>query len=213
MAKKLTIETEDGGSKFELMLNPSSFSHGYGIKYDDKKKKPLGTAASELKFAGYDNETLDFTTVLDGTGVVKTTKPIDVNQQISAFKKVAYSYVGDKHEPNVVHLSWGTLYFICRLTSFKVEYVLFKPDGTPLRAKLSLTFSGYMTNKEEALKSKRSSPDLTHVIEFKAGDTLPLLCQKVYQDGSYYMKVAKANNLASFREIKPGTQLFFPPLV
>jgi nucleoid-associated protein YgaU len=41
---------------------------------------------------------------------------------------------------------------------------------------------------------------------------LPLLCQKVYRDGSYYMQVAKANHLASFRDIKPGTQLVFPPL-
>lgn len=213
MAKKLSIEAADGSSTFELMLNPSSFNHGYNINYDDKKKKPLGRASAELKFAGYESETIDFTTILDGTGVVKTTKPIDVNKQISDFKKVIYSYVGNKHEPNIVHIIWGTLYFICRLTSFKAEYVLFKPDGTPLRAKLSLAFSGYMTNKEEALASKRSSPDLTHVIEFKAGDTLPLLCQKVYQDGSYYMQVAKANHLASFRDIKPGTQLIFPPLI
>ncbi|MGX9460846.1 CIS tube protein [Shewanella sp. A14] len=213
MAKKLTVETEDGSSKFELMLNPTSFNHGYSIKYDDKKKKSLGKSSSELKFAGYDSETIDFTTILDGTGVVKTTKPVDVNQQIDAFKKVIYSYVGNKHEPNVVHIIWGTLYFVCRLTSFKAEYVLFKPNGNPLRAKLSLAFAGYMTNKEEALTSKRSSPDLTHIIEFKAGDTLPLLCQKVYQDGSYYLQVAKANNLASFRDIKPGTQLVFPPLV
>ncbi|NRD75156.1 peptidoglycan-binding protein [Shewanella sp. VB17] len=213
MAKKLTIEAEDGSSKFELMLNPSNFSHNHVIQYDKKSKKSLGKSASETKFAGYDAETIDFMTIIDGTGVVKTTKPVDVTQQVSDLKDVIYNYIGNKHEPNIVHIVWGTLYFVCRLTSFKVEYVLFKPDGTPLRAKVNLSFSGYMTNKEEALNSKRSSPDLTHVIEFKAGDTLPLLCHQVYQDGSYYMQVAKINNLASFRQITPGTKLFFPPLL
>lgn len=123
---------------------------------------------------------------------------------------MVYNYVGNKHEPNIVHIIWGTLYFVCRLTSFKVDYVLFKPDGTPLRAKVTLAFSGYMTNKEEALQAKRSSPDLTHIIEFKAGDTLPLLCQRVYQDGSYYQLVARVNNLSNFRAITPGTKLLFP---
>ncbi|WP_076414635.1 peptidoglycan-binding protein [Shewanella sp. UCD-KL12] len=212
MAKKLTIETEDASSKFELMLNPSNFNHNYTIKYDNKKNKSLGTSSSESKFAGYDAESVDFTTVIDGTGVIKTTKAIDVSKQISDLKQIVYNYVGKKHEPNVVNVIWGTLYFVCRLTSFKVEYVLFKPDGTPLRAKVSLAFSGFMTNKEEALKSKRSSPDLTHVIEFKSGDTLPLLCQQVYEDDSYYMQVARFNNLDSFRVIKPGTKLLFPPL-
>jgi len=69
-----------------------------------------------------------------------------------------------------------------------------------------------MTSQEEALAAQRSSPDLTHVVEVKEGDTLPLLCYRVYKDCSYYPQVAKANNLTDFRHLKPGTKLSFPPL-
>jgi nucleoid-associated protein YgaU len=46
----------------------------------------------------------------------------------------------------------------------------------------------------------------------RAGDTLPLLCYQVYEDPSYYLQVAKANNLSNFRKLEQGTELFFPPI-
>ena len=51
-----------------------------------------------------------------------------------------------------------------------------------------------------------------HLIEVKAGDTLPLLCYQIYQDCTYYIDVAKINNLTNFRDLKPGIKLQFPPL-
>ncbi|MCL1123745.1 CIS tube protein [Shewanella surugensis] len=212
MAQKLTIETQDKSSQFEVMINPNSVNHHYVIKYDDSKNKPLGTSGLETKFAGYNSENLDFNITIDGTGVVKTKSAVDVATQITQLKKVIYDYIGDIHQPNIVNVIWGTFHFVCRLTNFKVEYTLFKPDGTPLRAKIQLAFIGYMSSKEEALKAKRSSPDLSHIIDVKVGDTLPLLCHQVYQDSSYYIDIARINDLTHFRPLTPGSQLYFPPL-
>jgi nucleoid-associated protein YgaU len=61
-------------------------------------------------------------------------------------------------------------------------------------------------------KKAASSPDLTHLITVKAGDTLPLLCDRIYRDSGYYMEVARINGLSSFRNLQPGTTLKFPPL-
>ena len=85
-------------------------------------------------------------------------------------------------------------------------------SGEPLRAKIKLAFSGFMSKEEEALRANRSSPDLSHLIEVKAGDTLPMLCYRVYKDCSYYLEVAKVNDITNFRDIKPGSKLHFPPL-
>jgi nucleoid-associated protein YgaU len=93
-----------------------------------------------------------------------------------------------------------------------VDYTLFKPSGEPLRAKVKLSFSGFMSKEEEALRANRSSPDLTHLIEVKAGDTLPMLCYRVYKDCSYYLEVAKVNGITNFRDLQLGTKLHFPPL-
>ena len=127
-------------------------------------------------------------------------------------KDVAYTYDGPKHSPNHLRLLWGTLIFFGTLDSMPVEYTLFQPSGEPLRAKIKLAFSGFASKEEESLRAKRSSPDLAHIIEVKAGETLPLLCYRIYQDSSYYPQVAKANDLVNFRNLIPGDRLHFPPL-
>ena len=123
-----------------------------------------------------------------------------------------YKYQGKEHEPQVVTVIWGTFNFQGRLSSLKLNYTLFKPDGSPLRAKVQLSFTGYIPVDKQNKKAQNSSPDLTHIIEIKAGDTLPLLCHQIYKDSSYHIEVARHNNLTSFREIKPGTRIYFPPL-
>jgi nucleoid-associated protein YgaU len=58
----------------------------------------------------------------------------------------------------------------------------------------------------------KSSPDLSHLVTVKAGDTLPLLCCNIYGSSVYYLEVARVNGLAHFRDLAPGMQLLFPPL-
>ena len=157
-----------------------------------------------------------FSVLFDGTGVVPvptgSTAPSDVEGQLDAMSKVIYTYNGQTHEPNHVQLLWGTLIFYGRLQTISTQYTLFKPSGAPLRAKASLSFSGFLSKKEGELAANRSSPDLSHLIEVRAGDTLPLLCHRIYGDSSYYLKVAQFNGLRQFRRLTPGVKLHFPPL-
>lgn len=205
------VTVKDGAS-FEVMLNPSSYSHSYTIGYN--KKDALGQLGSDTKFSGIKPEKVGFDIVIDGTGVVDTSgsSAKDVKDQVKQLTDIVYKYDGSNHEPNHVRVLWGSLIFFGRLESMSVEYTLFKPSGEPLRAKIKLSFSGFMSKEEEALRANRSSPDLSHLIEFKAGDTLPLLCYRVYKDSSYYLEVAKVNNITNFRDIKPGSKIHFPPL-
>lgn len=210
---------------FEVMLNPSGFSHQHSISYSQtgkeskrcKNKKPLGQSGAEPKFDAVSPETVKFDLVIDGTGVVNLPIPgvmgsPPVKDQIDHLKKVAYDYQGKNHEPNICQLVWGDFSIYGRLESMSVEYTLFKPSGKPLRAKVGLSFIRYMSKKEQALRANTSSPDLTHLVAVQAGDTLPLLCYRIYKDCSYYLDVAKRNNIDNFRDIKPGTILSFPPL-
>ncbi|MEN8132590.1 MAG: peptidoglycan-binding protein [Pseudomonadota bacterium] len=207
------VTVNDGGS-FEVMLNPSSYSHAYSIGYN--KKEALGQLGSDTKFSGIRPEKVNFDIVIDGTGVVNPPSggndSPDVKTQVEQLTKIVYQYDGSNHEPNHVRLLWGSLIFFGRLDSMSVDYTLFKPTGEPLRAKIKLAFSGFMSKEEEALRANRSSPDLSHLIEVKAGDTLPMLCYRVYKDCSYYLEVARINNITNFRAIKPGSTLHFPPL-
>lgn len=206
--------TVNDGNSFDVMLNPSSYSHTYSIGYN--QSEALGQLASDSKFSGIKPEKVSFDMVIDGTGVVNLPVPgkgsPDVKTQINKLTEIVYKYDGNNHEPNHVRLLWGSLIFFGRLESMSVEYTLFKPSGEPLRAKVKFSISGFMSKEEEALRANRSSPDLSHLIEVKAGDTLPLLCYRVYKDCAYYLEVARINNLTNFRNLTPGTKLHFPPL-
>ncbi|SHO54748.1 CIS tube protein [Vibrio quintilis] len=220
MVDKLKIssiaESGNAAETFQAMLNPESLSHEVGINYTDdscKNRQPQGNNGKKVELSGYQSETLKFDILMDATGVVEQKKAKSIAQQLKSLKKVTYDYRGSQHEPNKVKIFWGTLTFQGRLSSMSVSYTLFNSSGTPLRAKVSLSFKGYLSEEEKEAEAKKSSPDLTHLVEFKAGDTLPQLCEKIYRDSRYYPDVARVNHLASVRHIRPGTRLYFPPLV
>lgn len=207
------ISVDSSKKKFEAMINPAGYAHSFSLKYS--KNRVLGQPGTETKYNVSQPEKIELKElILDGTGVVKTASntPISVKEQIELLKKVVYTYVGDKHEAPIVQLKWGSFLFYGRVESLKFDYTLFKPSGVPLRAKVKLTFVEYQSSEEISKEANQSSPDLTHLVEVKAGDTLPLLCYQVYQDSAYYTEVARVNRLTNFRELKPGARLRFPPL-
>lgn len=201
------VEVIDGNS-FEVMLNPASYNSKYSISYNDNEAQ--GQSASNLKFNVIKPQDFSFDIIFDGTGVVDQSAPA-VKDQIRGLRDI-FVYSGDEHQPPVTRVLWGTMIFFGYLTSMSVDYTLFKPSGEPLRAKVTLSFKGFMSQEEESLRADRRSADLTHVVEMRAGDTLPLMCERIYKDSGYYTQVARLNNIINFRDIKPGIRLFFPPL-
>jgi len=99
----------------------------------------------------------------------------------------------------------------CVLKSASIAYKLFRPDGVPLRAVISASFSDNSDDQTRVALAQDESADLTHRRIVKAGDTLPLLCHQIYGDPELYLQVARDNGLAQFRELAPGTALLFRP--
>lgn len=203
-----------GKRSFSVMINPAEFTHTYAIRYDTKEA--FGRAGPYARFSSVNPDKVQFAIIVDGTGAVPPSSPNavpkDVKTQLTDLRAVVYDYVGVQHQPNHVRILWGTLIFFGRLESMSTQYTLFKPNGDPLRAKVNLGFVGSMSKSEERLVANRSSPDLSHVVLVKQGDTLPLLCHGIYGDPGYYAEVARINNLVDFRTLEPGARLRFPPL-
>ena len=205
--------TIDRTKSFTAMLNPTEFKHKRAIRYNTKPT--LGQVGSDTRFSAVEPDTVTFALTLDGTGVVPVPAADaskSVADHVKALNDVIYKYDGSDHEPDHVRLLWGTLILYGRLQSMGIQYTLFKPSGDPLRAKIDLEFVGFMSSKEAELAANRSSPDLSHLVEVRDGDTLPLLCSRIYGDPAYYPEVARHNGLDSFRQLTPGARLHFPPL-
>lgn len=198
-------------------INPEKYSHAYEICYNDEQAQ--GSSGGSPDFNKIPSDRVEFELVFDGTGVVAPPVPgvipftdDGITAQIDQLKLLMFTYNSQGHSPNYLVLAWGRLLFKCRLESLSISYTLFKPDGTPLRARAQAAFVGYNDEAALALKANKSSPDVSHMLTVKAGDTLPLMCYAVYGSSAYYPQVARANGLTGFRHVPVGTRLLFPPL-
>lgn len=152
-------------------------------------------------------ETVSFTLLLDDSGIIPQTNP--VGSDINWIKQNLARMDGEIHATRYVDIKWGPLFFETgQMTKCDIDCYLFGQDGTPLRAKADLAFQ--RITKLTTVEKK--SPDLTRIRVVRDGDTLPLMCEEVYKDPSYYAKIAEVNGLANFMNLQPGQKIFFPPL-
>jgi hypothetical protein len=208
---------------FDLPINPEQFSQQFQIVYNREIAAGSQHNDPEYKFTRPQELKFDFT--FDGTGVVPDQKHPgkfhrSVVSQLQEFFRLAYTMNPATHKPNFLRLLWGEFSFgygnkngfNCILTDLQVNYTLFAANGNPLRAKLSATFTGYTEQKLRLLEENKQSPDLTHLRKVTAGDALPLMTYRIYDDPSYYLQIAKVNGLVAFRRLETNTNLKFPPL-
>lgn len=198
--------------EFITLMNPEKYTFHYKIEQDTTQA--AGTSSPAPRFTAIAPEELELDFVFDRTGVIagKESTENGVIEDIEHFRKVILEYNGTEHKPNYLKIAWGSLLFKGSLTEMTIEYKLFRPDGTPIRAIAKGKFKGVVEDELRAKQQNNQSPDLTHTRIVKAGDTLPLMSFRIYGDSKYYLEVAKANKLINFRKLKIGQTIFFPPL-
>jgi len=205
------FQTAFAGQPYSVMINPDSIKWQKNIEYNEQQ--PPDTSSASQRYKSTPSEKLNFDIVIDCTGIVDSTRTV-MATEISALEKIVYTYNGTIHRPNFVKVQWGqNITFKGVLISLEISYTLFKPDGSPLRAKLSLAFSQYISPSTITEIDAPESPDLTHIVTVVQDMNLPQLCLQVWNDNSYYIQVAKFNKLDKFRNLKGITRLIFPPII
>lgn len=199
------------GDPYEFMINPESVKWQRSIEYAEEQAPDSNNPAQRYKHTPGD--TLNFDIVIDCTGIVND-KRTDMVKEINSLTRIIFYLNGKIHRPNFVVISWGKgLLFKGVLTTFDTSFTLFSPDGTPLRAKLSLGFKNYLSPKTQEEQNNTQSPDMTHLVQPEDGMNLPQLCYKIWDDPSYCIQVARFNDLNKFRNLKGINKLIFPPIL
>lgn len=194
---------------YKLFTNPNTYEVNRPVSYNTSSS--LGSSSADLKYKSSDPAILKMSFLIDVTGAIPNS-PKDLEKEIKTLKEVTVNYAGDIHEPYYLSVNWGSLVFQGRLTLFEVKHSLFKPDGTPLRAEIQMEIKESVSDEIRVSKEDKQSPDVTHVRIVKEGDSLPIMCRKIYGDAGYFTEVARSNNLSDFRNLVPGTELIFPPI-
>lgn len=210
--EKLCIQNLDTGEQFFVLFNPSEYTFedaSHWVDQDKMGQKP------ELHYTGGDRKKLSMELFFD-TYEARS----DVRQHT---QKIAGLLVfnKEKHRPPRIELSWGPTApggayaefpFVCVLESLKQQFVLFLADGTPVRAKLSVSFLEFTLPEEELQKNEPHSPDLTKLYVVKVKDTVSSVAALFYQDPSKWRHIAAANNIDTPRELTPGRVLRIPKI-
>lgn len=205
------------GNTLTVWINPASYTRTQCINLNNTIEQ--GDSGASPNFASIGNEEISFDLTFDATGVIpspiagETATPADgIVGPLTAFRRLVFKYNGDIHRPNFVMISWAQLQFQGILKSLSVTYTLFMPNGTPLRAKAAVVFNDFTDRIRLEKEAGKNSPDMSHLVTVKAGDTLPQLCHRIYGSSLLYLQIAEINDLINFRRLEPGTQLVFPPI-
>lgn len=135
-----------------------------------------------------------------------------VDDALKKFYDVALKRHGDIHKPNYLQLNWGAFEFRGVLETATTNYKLFNSSGLPIRATISASFAENLSKKEQQKNADHGSPDITHIRIVEEGDTLPLISERIYGDSSFYMEIARINNLTNFRKLEKGQKIILPRL-
>src|ERR1044071_4244825 len=117
---------------------------------------------------------------------------------------------GKLHAPPIVRFVWDTEIFRGVLESMNVTYLMFTPEGVPLRAKLAVTLKEYRPVEIQVKERPKSSPDVEKSYTVRRGDTLSSIAAAVYRDAARWREIARANRIRDPRRLAPGRVLTLP---
>jgi hypothetical protein len=195
---------------FTAMLNPEAYTLDYKVEYQDGQGQ--GSSGAQQRFTVKKPEEFAFELLLDSTGITDGNPRESVEEDITRLRDLLLKYEGDIHEPKHFQVLWGSLLFKGRCTGLNIAMKLFNPGGKPIRAVCKVSFVGSVEDNLRTAEERNQSPDLTHRQTVRDGDTLPMLCYRIYGQSKYYLQIARYNRLSQFRRLEAGMELAFPPL-
>lgn len=215
--KKLEIQPVNDdlsshGDPIKAQYNPGEVTIETKNNYQRTPIPGLHTPITQ--FIGGEAQTLSMTLFFD-TYEKKTDVRIVTNKVINLLE-----IDSDLHHPSVCMISWGAIPSVLRTKSFTYatldscssQYIMFLENGTPVRAKLNVSFTEYRRLEDQVKDLKLESPDRTKYRLLKEGDSLWQLGYKEYGNPAYWRTIAETNRIDNPRFIEAGTMLKLPPL-
>jgi hypothetical protein len=213
--EKALITNTVTGEKTPVQFNPEEYTHNREINY---AQAPIpGLSAPILQFVNGNMQTLEMELFLDSYEEHRVGSTL-VNAAQSDVRVLASRITGlmaiqpQTHAPPVLLFTWAKLAFTCVLARASQRFVMFLPDGTPVRARLNVTFNEYRNADLEAKEVKRETSDFSKHYVVAEAQTLSSIAGHEYGDPRLWRVIAIANQLQHARDLPPGTRLLLPNL-
>lgn len=196
----------DGETEIPVRFNPTEYRHEKSINYADQNMP--GFSSPVTQFVSGDAETLSMELFFDtyenekGERDVRTVYTNKIDDLVRVKRDIG--------KPPVCEFKWGEDFtFRGILQSANKRFTMFLSNGTPVRARVDVTFKEYNPPRLQKEKEPPEAPN-TKRHRVTQGDSLWSIAATEYDDPQLWRKIADRNDIENPRMLEPGTELAIP---
>lgn len=217
-SEKAFFTNVDASETFYVQFNPKQLTLSDSAKWETSKE--IQNDRPKLTFTQGDPSTLGLELIFDTTDTMEDCHDKYV-KKLRSFLANTHSDESDgldaKRPPHLL-FTWNDFVFECVLTSITTTYLMFRSDGTPLRAKVDLKLQE--REREEKVSSANDritlsamgsmfagSGNQASTYTVRDGDTLSSVAA---ESGASMRDIAIANAIDDPMNLIPGQKLVIP---
>jgi hypothetical protein len=205
-----TERRRDGGVSVSCMFNPYEYTVTKTNNYAAQEQNRLDASHQEFASAGAQQLrlSLTFDTYETGQDVTQTTNRL---WQLMEFRTRQEQGEDEKIPPPRVAFEWGAFRFVAVITTMSQRFTMFRHDGTPVRARVEVTFLQDRDPNEQLPQNPTSGGvDVERVWQVMAEDRLDMIAYQVYGDATKWRLIAAHNRLVDPLRLRSGQHLSIP---
>lgn len=204
--------SQSSSDVFTCQFNPENFK--ISKKNNWGTSTTTGKDTSALAFSGGEPQNMTIALTFDSTDtgapVFNLYATLRKLSKVDNSRKNRTTKLGS---PSWVMVQWGSFMgFVAVITGLDEEYTFFKPNGTPLRAKVSVGLR--QVAEESAVQpqnpTSRSEPRRTWIVQ--EGQRLDWIAFSEYGDSSAWRVIAEENGIDDPFSLRAGQILRLPAL-
>ena len=213
--EKAIIANTVTGERIPVMFNPEEYTLSKDVNY--AQTSIVGLSSPIIQFVNGNLRTLEMELFLD-THEQNTEGSRTLNRAGEDVRRLTRKITdllkidSTTHAPPIVLFTWASLSFTGVLARASQRFVMFLPDGTPVRAHLQVTFNEFRNVDFEAKEIKRETADYSKAYVATRGETLSSIAGRVYGNPTLWRPIALHNGVDSPRELAVGRRLLIPQL-
>jgi nucleoid-associated protein YgaU len=209
--EQLRIAGVKQNAAFEIIVSysPEEYTVNKEVNYAVQGVPGLGSPI--VQFVNGNQRTLEVELFFDtyDTPTVPKDDVRDQTRQVAELMEID----GETHAPPVLQVAMPDVIFDrCVLSRVSERYLMFMPDGTPVRARLNCTFVECRDPALAARADNLQTADFSKVHVVGTGETLSGIAAALYEDPRLWRPIAVANDIANPRRIATGDALRVPSL-
>jgi hypothetical protein len=213
--EKAVITNTVTRQRVQVLFNPEEYTVSKDVNY--AQTAVPGLSAPLLQFVNGNLQTLEMELFLDSYELHREGSRV-LNQAGEDVRNLAAKITDlmnidpTTHAPPVLLFTWASLSFTCVLARVSQRFLMFLPDGTPVRMRLQVTFNEFRNADLEAKEVKRETVDYSKRHVVGEGETLSSIAGRIYGDPRLWRAIALRNQLDDPRALATGSALIVPPL-